>query len=520
MQLNNDEVIAVKTPKLISPQIKERFQKAVLKQGRLKHPHIIKSLHYLESPEGQPFYMLENQQGVTLEEILQSVEKLDDEDAIALILTQTSSALEYAHNHQCTHDRLTPHNILLIDENEQLQVKVCDFQIAAVADIAGDTTSKTRAFAYLSPETLSGETITAQSDVYSLGAIAFRMATGHLPFDGRGRADSEQSPEPLARFSPELKRVHQLNDIVQEALDAEPQYRTDSVATFKQAIQEWIQAVHADDAAEPEYVTAEMPVPDFSQTSLPEQTIQAAPPEPERIVDYRTPAETSPVEIFNAGFEPTPQVVPEPALSNAEPEVTAQQKRRIRRAQSRTGPQRIRSTIRELVALKKKQSNQEQTVVMKFTEQVAAQTAGPRRSPIATIARLVGFIVICGGLTVGCITYILTNPTQVREMYFQASRQLSMILPGRKTEIEEPVIEEGPKIVLEKPKRDATPPQRKLKPHEIHTTPQPWAIPRLPGQENSSYNNPSSGVTNNSAQAKRRPSRVRIEYLNYDDRPK
>ncbi len=515
MQLNNDDVVAVKTPKVLNPLVKEKFQQAVVKQGRLKHPHIIKSLHYLESPDGQPFYMMENQQGVTLEEILQSVEKLDDEDAIALILTQTASALEYAHSHQCTHDRLTPHNILLIDENEQLQVKICDFQIAALADIAGDTTSRTKAFAYLSPETLSGATITAQSDVYSLGAIAFRMATGHLPFDGRGRVDAEQAPEPLARFNPDLKRVHQLNEIVQEALDAEPQYRTDSITTFKQAIQEWIQAVHAEFAEEPEYDTTEVPVLDLGEAPTYPQHVPYPGAEPEAPVQYQQPEQTPVAESYQS-----PPVVPAAELSNLVQEVTPQQRRRIRKAQSRTGPQRIRSTIRELVALKKKQSNQEQTVVMKFAEQVAAQTAGPRRSPLATMARLIGFIVICGGLTVGCITYILTNPKQVREMYFQASRQLSMILPGRKIEPEEIPVEEGPKIVLEKPKKDAGLLKRKLKPHEIHTTLQPWAVPRQPGQTTASSDSPSFGVTNNSAQSKRRPSRVRIEYSNYDDRPK
>ena len=515
MQLNNDDVVAVKTPKVLNQQVKEKFQQAVVKQGRLKHPHIIKSLHYLESPDGQPFYMMENQQGVTLEEILQSVEKLDDEDAIALILTQTASALEYAHNHQCTHDRLTPHNILLIDENEQLQVKICDFQIAAVADIAGDTTSKTKAFAYLSPETLSGAPVTAQSDVYSLGAIAFRMATGHLPFDGRGRVDAEQAPEPLARFNPDLKRVHQLNDIVQEALDAEPQYRTDSITTFKQAVQEWIQAVHAEFAEEPDYDTTEVPVMDLGEAPTYAQPDLYQGAEPETPIQYHQPEQTPVTESYQP-----PPVVPATELSNLVQDVTPQQRRRIRKGQSRTGPQRIRSTIRELVALKKKQSNQEQTVVMKFAEQVAAQTAGPRRSPLATMARLIGFIVVCGGLTVGCITYILTNPKQVREMYFQASRQLSMILPGRKTEPEEIPVEEGPKIVLEKPKKDAGPFKRKLKPHEIHTTLQPWAVPRQPGQTNASSDSPSFGVTNNSAQNKRRASRVRIEYSNYDDRPK
>lgn len=514
MQLNNEEIVAVKTPKVLNPQVKGHFQQAVVKQGKLRHPHIVKSLHYLESPDGQPFYMMENQQGVTLEEILQSVEKLDDEDAIALILTQTASALEYAHNHQCTHDRLTPHNILLIDENEQLQVKVCDFQVAAVADTAGDTTSRTRAMAYLSPETLSNRVSTPQSDLYSLGAIAFRMVTGHLPFDGRGRLEADQSPEPLARFNPDLKRVHQLDEIVQEALDAEPQYRTDTVTTFKQAVQDWIQAVHADFAAEPEYYTSEMPIPD---------TDQATPGEPRSFEPVSStqpapPLTPLPVDAQIAGYQPAPPVVPAAELSNLIQDVNPQQRRRIRRAQSRTGPQSIRSTIRELVALKKRQSQEEQSAAMKFTEQVAAQTAGPRRSPLATMTRLIAFIVICGGLTIGCITFILTNPSQVREMYFQASRQLSMILPGRKTEPEEMVIEEGPKIVLEKPK--AIPTVRKLKPNEIHATPPQWAVPREPGQGNYATESPSFGVTNNATQNKRRPSRVRIEYRDYEDHPK
>jgi serine/threonine protein kinase len=519
MQLDadNDAIVAVKTPKVVSPQVKERYQQAVVKQGKLKHPHIIRSLQYLESPDGQPFYIMENKQGVNLEEILQSVEKLDDEDAIALILSQTASALEYAHSHGVTHDRLTPHNILLIDENEQLQVKVTDFQIAAVADITGDTTSKERALCYLSPETLRGELSTPQSDVYSLAAIAFRMVTGKLPFDGKARADAEQLPEPLARYSPDLKQVHMLNQLVQESLDAEPSFRLDTIASFKEAVQEWIQTVHADLSAEPEYYTTEMSRPDL-EPSAPDFSPPAPEPQPFAQASAPPPPAHRQEEPIPPVSPATPLVVPADELNNLVHDVAPQQRRRIRRAQTRTGAQSIRSTIKELVELKKKQTAQEQTVVMKFTEQVAAQSSGPRRSPLATMTRLIAFIVICGGVTIGCITYILTNPNQVREIYLQSARQLSMLLPGKAQEPEEIAIQEGPKIVKEAVV--APPKKAKLKPTEIHATPPQWAIPRMPGQTNNTSESPSFGVTNNSTATKRRPSRVRIEYRDFEDRPK
>lgn len=521
MQLSDEAIVAVKTPKTVTPAIKERFQQAVIKQGKLKHPHIIRSLQYLESPDGKPFYIMENKQGVTLDEILQSVEKLDDEDAIALILTQTASALEYAHEHGVTHDRLSPHNIMLIDENEQLQVNVSDFQIATVIDITGDTTSKTKALSFISPEVLRGEPGTQKSDVYSLAALAYRMITGKVPFHGIARTDSESTPEPLAKYNPDLKQVHDLNQIIQEALEFEPNYRVETVAAFREAVQKWILSVHEEFAREQEYYTSEFEQP---QIELEPSNTKNSPDAPQIspigiILPQSQPPSKSQLQPTKAPptapQAPTPPVVSADELDKMVHEVAPQQRRRIRRAQSRTGPQNIRSTIRELVALKRKQSEQEQTTAMKFTEQIASQTEGPRRSPLATATRLIAFLLVCGGITIACVTYILTNPTQVREMYFQASRQLSGLLSGKSSEpAEEAAIEEGPKIVRETASK-LPQPKRKLKPSEIHATPPEWAVPRQPGQPVEYTQSPSFGVTNNSTSPKRRPSRVRIEYRDF-----
>jgi len=511
----NEAIVAVKTPKVVTPGIKDRFSQAVIKHGKLKHPHIVRSLKYLESPEQVPFFILENQQGVTLEEILQSVDRLDDEDAIALILIQLAAAVEFAHSLGITHDWLTPHNILLADENEQLQVKVSDFQLAGLTDF----TSGIKDICYLSPEAVRGQPPTPQSDVYSLGAIAFRMVTGQLPFGGKSRGE-ETTPDPLAKYGPDLKRVHQLNQIVQEALEFELSWRLDTAVAFKEAIQEWIDAVHAELATEPDYATGVSELPSFDPPAqegfapqpLPQAQGQPYAPEPAPLI-------IRPSEPELTSTPPTvPPTLPEspssePVLPTAE--VSQQQSRRARRALNRTGKQQLRQAIHELSALKQKQFEKEQSVAMKFTEKIASETEGPRRSPLATMARLIATIVICGGVTIGCVVYILMNPQQVRESYLQASRQLSMLLPGKVAQPEE--VAEGPKIVPEKPKK-ADKERPALKPHEIRANTQDWAVPREPGQAPLSTNSPSFGVTNNWVGPKRKGNRVRIEYRDYENR--
>ena len=104
------------------------------------------------------------------------------------VLTAVARALEEAHRAGVIHRDIKPENILLSEKGE---IKVADFGLAFYdgENRAADL-SLTRAGVvlgtplYMSPEQGEGKAVDARSDLYSLGAAAFRMLTGRAPYEG------------------------------------------------------------------------------------------------------------------------------------------------------------------------------------------------------------------------------------------------------------------------------------------------------------------------------------------------
>ena len=163
-----------------------KFRQEVEALSRIDHPGVVNVLGAGELPDGKPYIVMQYVNGVTLRSQI-PVEGMDLERA-ALILKQIGAALEQVHEQKIFHRDLKPDNIMLQSLKGEEHVKVVDFGIAKVKDsvIAPSTVDKVPigTVLYMSPEQLrGGERITAASDIYSMGVIAYEMLTGRRPFN-------------------------------------------------------------------------------------------------------------------------------------------------------------------------------------------------------------------------------------------------------------------------------------------------------------------------------------------------
>jgi serine/threonine protein kinase len=144
------------------------------------------------------------------------------------VIFKCAKALDYAHRQGIIHRDIKPGNILVSGDFE---VKIGDFGIAYLNRTDSDQTMVLGVAGsprYMSPEQISDQTLTAQTDVFSLGVIMYEMLTGRSPFAADNFALLIQKivtedPAPIRQHRPELDEM--LEAIVARALAKKPSDR-------------------------------------------------------------------------------------------------------------------------------------------------------------------------------------------------------------------------------------------------------------------------------------------------------
>jgi eukaryotic-like serine/threonine-protein kinase len=159
----------------------ERFRREARAAARLSHPNIVTVIDRGEQ-NGRQFIVFEHVAGENLKQLVTRSGPLPIRQAIELAL-QIGRALSFAHEHELVHRDVKPQNVLL---NGDGRAKVTDFGIARTLDVEGVTQSGVvlGTSHYISPEQATGDSVDAQSDVYSLGAVVYELLTGDVPFPG------------------------------------------------------------------------------------------------------------------------------------------------------------------------------------------------------------------------------------------------------------------------------------------------------------------------------------------------
>ncbi len=165
---------------LADPRHVERFFREVRIASTIESPHVVRVLEASTPNDPIPFLAMEKLHGQTLGSLLRQGKSLDDA-ALASLVTQVGSVLELARAAGIVHRDIKPQNLFLTFEDAW---KVLDFGVALLADSSGTLTrgAAVGTPAYMAPEQAKGIAVDHRADIYALGAVIYRCATGRAPF--------------------------------------------------------------------------------------------------------------------------------------------------------------------------------------------------------------------------------------------------------------------------------------------------------------------------------------------------
>ncbi|MBZ5611078.1 MAG: protein kinase [Acidobacteriia bacterium] len=214
---------------------RHRFLKERQLLASLHHPSIVHVIDAGHTEDGRPFLVMEYVQGVPIDVY---AARIDVRSRLKLFL-RVCEGVSHAHQRLIVHRDLKPSNILVDTSG---QPKLLDFGIAKLLDETGDATQTMERLltpSYASPEQLAGDAQTTATDVYSLGAVLYKLLAGIAPRENiPGAAKTEIAPP--SRVNSEVPR--DVDFIVGKALRAEPEERyvsVDELASDVRAALDW-----------------------------------------------------------------------------------------------------------------------------------------------------------------------------------------------------------------------------------------------------------------------------------------
>ncbi len=231
------------------PLALDRFQREARSISGLNHPGIC-VLHDIGEQDGQRFLVMELLEGQTLRDRIGG--RPLPNDVLLDLAIQITDALDAAHAGGIIHRDLKTTNIFITSRG---QAKILDFGLAkqgssrrvgvgsglTSADVTSDNLmtspgSTLGTVAYMSPEQARGEQLDARSDLFSLGAILYEMATGQTPFPGGTTAvvfDGILNRMPPAPSDVNPNLPPKLEEIIAKALEKDRDLRYQTAAEMR-----------------------------------------------------------------------------------------------------------------------------------------------------------------------------------------------------------------------------------------------------------------------------------------------
>jgi serine/threonine-protein kinase len=227
------------------PQTLVRFEREVQATATLTHWNTIEVFDYGHSDDGTFYYVMEYLPGMNLEDLVEKHGPMPPERVVHL-LRQVCSALREAHGIGLIHRDIKPSNIIACERGKVYDVaKLLDFGLVKTSGIEGGSARLTRegtfagSPAFMSPEQAAGRSqLDARSDIYNVGAVAYYLMTGKLPFDRLSTLQMlhAHAYEPLVPTQ-EFKDVvpADLQDVILRCLEKDPDRRYQDAVSLEKA---------------------------------------------------------------------------------------------------------------------------------------------------------------------------------------------------------------------------------------------------------------------------------------------
>jgi serine/threonine protein kinase len=229
--------------KLLAPHLahvgaaRERFGREGRAAAAVVHEHVV-AIYNVESSGPVPYLVMQYVPGRSLQMRVDEDGPLGVEEILRIGM-QAAMGLAAAHRQGLVHRDVKPSNILL--ENQVDRAVLTDFGLARAIDDASLTQTGILAGTphYMSPEQAAGDAVDHRSDLFSLGAVLYFMATGHAPFRATGTLAvlnriCREKHRPVWHLNKDVP--DELCDIIDQLLEKKPWRRPGSADEVQQRL--------------------------------------------------------------------------------------------------------------------------------------------------------------------------------------------------------------------------------------------------------------------------------------------
>ncbi|MHC5211714.1 MAG: protein kinase domain-containing protein [Planctomycetota bacterium] len=227
----------------------ERFEREAEAAGRLHHENIV-AVHGIEEVGELRIILQELVTGGDLDDLIK--ERLESRDKTTLadcrwaadLCRRLALALAHAHDLKVVHRDMKPGNVLMTEEGVP---KITDFGLAKVEDMFGLTQTGDRMGTpnYMSPEQVEAARggVDSRTDIYSLGAMLYRMVTRRVPFAADDlttlfRDILTRAPVPPRKLESAIPK--DLQAVILRTLQKSPADRYQTAAEFAEDLQRFL----------------------------------------------------------------------------------------------------------------------------------------------------------------------------------------------------------------------------------------------------------------------------------------